>query len=235
MSYDQVLIDEIKTISQIRAAFYSYFSKVFREPVAEDFIGLTEKYSPHFEEFAGFSDSDLLKSSVDTLKLYVALEQSSPIDEHLNNLNRQFTSIFLLGRSSVPTSASVYISVEKLLKREPWEKVCDVYRLRGFKLPENFNEPEDHISMETLYLKKMSDLVVSLIEKNTLDNIEEILKEHKEFIDDNVLTWVEDFTALTVKQSNAAGSHLYGPVAILMAEFLKYDSELFNFNEPDEH
>ena len=225
MGYTQELTDEIKTVSQIRAAFYGYFSKIFREPVKEDFIGLTEQFLPHFERLAEFTDTDRTQKAIDGIKKYITAEKSlTNKDEYLDDLNRQFTSTYLLGRTSVPTSASVYLSPDKLLKGDAWEKVCKVYRARGFKMPESFNEPEDHIAMELLYLKKLSDLMIDLIDRSETDKTEEILKEQKTFIEEHMLTWIPYFAELTDKQSRA--SSLYGPAAIVMTEFLRYDSGL---------
>ncbi len=227
MGYAQELTDEIKTVSQIRSAFYGYFSKIFREPVKEDFIGLTEQFLPHFEKLAEFAGEELTRQAINDMKKYLEAEKSlTDKNGYLDELNRQFTSAYLLGRNSVPTSASVYLSPDKLLKREPWEKVCRVYRARGFKMPENFNEPEDHISMELLYLKKLSDLMIDVIDKGMTEKIEEILKEQKTFIEEHLLTWVPDFAELTQKQSKSCGSLLYGPAAAVMTEFLRYDSGL---------
>lgn len=227
MQCTKELLEEITTVSQIRAAFYSYFSKLFKEPVQEDFIGLTEQFMPHFKQLAEFVGSKEIDKAVKDMESYLKLEKSLKDQQaHLDELNRQFTGLFLLGRNSIPTSASVYLSSEKLLKREPWERACRTYRARGFKLPENFNEPEDHIAMELLYLQKLSDLMISVIEKDMTDKIEEILKEQKKFIDEEVLTWIPDFAKLTLKHAETSKAILYGAAGVIISEFLQYDSGL---------
>lgn len=223
--YSKEFIDELTTASQIKTAIYGYFYKIFRAPVDENFFGLTEKFIPSFKELAKIIDTPNMKKAIENLEKYENEEKNTKDKEALiHTLNIQYTGLYLLGMGSVPTSASVFLSPEKLLKSGPWEKVCRIYSSRGFKMPDDFKEPEDHIAMETLYMEKLNDLVLRLIKDNSFPEIKTALSEQSEFLREHVLTWVNDFAGMTAAKS--AEKPLYNGAALLLAEFVAYDLDL---------
>lgn len=224
-NYSKEFIDELTTASQIKAAIYGYFYKIFKAPVDENFFGLTEKFIPSFKELAKAIDTNNMEKAIENLEKYANEEQSAKDKTALlHSLNIQYTGLYLLGMGSVPTSASVFLSPDKLLKGAPWEKVCRIYSSRGFKIPTDFKEPEDHIAMETLYMEKLNDLVLKLINDNLLPEIKNVLTEQIEFLKENILTWINDFAGMTAAKS--ADKPLYRGAAMLLAEFIAYDLDL---------
>lgn len=225
LRYSQDFINELTTASQIKAAIYSYFYTIFQAPVNDTFLELTCKFIPSFKELGAIIDTDNMKTALVNLEKYNNDEQEAKDKTHfLNKLNQQYTSLFLLGLDGVPTSASVYLSPDRLLKGDPWVNVCQVYSLRDFKIPEGFNEPDDHIAIETLYMEKLNALTIKLINNNSFDDIPIVLSEQKEFLADHLLTWVKDFSEMTKLKS--ADKPLYCGAALLLAEFAEYDLEL---------
>lgn len=225
VKYSKEFIEELRTASEIRGAIYSYLYKIFKAPVEKSFLGLTEKFIPSFKELANIINNDNTNKAIEILEKYNSEEKNGQdTEKFLNDLNIQYTGLFLLGNNSVPTSASVFLSPDALLKREPWENVCKIYAKRGFKIPDDFKEPEDHIAMETLYMEKLNGLVITLIQDDMVDKIEAVLKEQKTFIDEQMRPWVKTFASLVAKKSE--NKPLYFSAAILLDEFLQYDSEL---------
>ena len=45
-----------------------------------------------------------------------------------------------------------------------WQKVKAIYKTRDFQMPENIKSPEDYISVEMLYMQKLSDLTGKLVD-----------------------------------------------------------------------
>lgn len=225
VQYSKEFVDELKTASEIRGAIYSYLYKIFKAPVEKSFIGLTEKFIPSFKELAKIIDNKNTDKAVETLEKYASAEKKAEdMEQFLNDLNIQYTGLFLLGNNSVPTSASVFLSPDRLLKREAWENVCKIYTKRGFKVPDDFKEPEDHIAMETLYMEKLNGLVITLLKDGMVDKVETVLKEQKTFIDEQMKIWVKNFADMVINKSE--NKPLYLGAAILLYEFLEYDSQL---------
>lgn len=225
MKYTEGFISELVSASRIRGAIYVYFYNVFKAPANESFLGLTGAILPYFKEFSLITGNENVKKAVSGLEAYAEEEKNlKNKKDFLNSLNINFTGLFLLGINGVPVNASVYLSPDGLLKGRAWEKVCLVYEKRGFVIPEDFKEPEDHIAIESLYMGKLNDLLLKLINENLTDKIKTILTEQKTFIDCHMLPWVKNFAAQT--REKGTGKPLYGSCATLLAEFLEYDSAL---------
>ncbi len=226
MNIDKEFLSDLEGASKLKHATYNYLYRVFAGVPEEDFLGVTKPFTMLIDELAQFLESENLKKAVATFTEYEKLETAATDKEKfLENLNVEYTGLFLLGGTSTPTSASVYLSPERLIKREPWERMVEIYRRREFKMPENFKEPEDHIAMQLLYLQKLNEVIITVINEEKYEYIEDILKEQQEFVNKELLSWVPQFAKAITSRASEKDS-LYYASAITLEEFLKYDSEM---------
>ncbi len=226
MTFDNEYLKELENASQMKQAVYNYLYRVFVNVPTNDFVGVTKQFNTLINELASFLDSAKLKEAVNVFNEYDKLESSATdIDKFLEKQNVEYTSLFLLGGSSVPTSASVYLSSDGLIKGNAWEKIVAIYNSRKFKMPEDFKEPEDHIAIELLYLQKLNEAVYTVIQDGTTEYIMPLLKDQKTFLDENILPWANKFADALAQKANKDNSLFYAS-ALVMTEFLQYDRDL---------
>ena len=212
-----------------RAAFYEFFSLAYRKPADEEYLGIITQFLPHFQALAGEVDIADLKTGAEGLTKFVGekivkAEKPEEKEELLNLMNRSYTSLFLLGASSVATAESVYLSPEKLLKQEPWEEVLKFYRQHSFGMPSSFKETEDHISMETLFMYFLAEHTAKELENGDEEKAESLITAQKDFLNNHILRWAPVFCDLVLSKK---GDHVVfiDVVTTLLKGFLAYDKE----------
>lgn len=209
-----------------RAAVYEYFSYVLKLPVEQEFIGLSKKYVEVFANLSSEYNNDDMAYGVEILKKYVELEESTKDTASLlEELNIQWTSIFLTGASNVPCSSSVAITGMEM--DAPWERVMEYYEIRGFKKPEDYTESDDHIAMELLFMREMNGLIIDMNNKGLDENIKDVLKEQYVFLNNYMYDWISSACREMASFCENTGFKypLYLAVSHLLLGFLSYDKE----------
>lgn len=209
-----------------RAAVYEYFSYVLKLPVEQEFIGLSKKYVEVFANLSSEYNNDDMAYGVEILKKYVELEESTKDTASLlEELNIQWTSIFLTGASNVPCSSSVAITGMEM--DAPWERVMEYYEIRGFKKPEDYTESDDHIAMELLFMREMNGLIIDMHNKGLDENIKDVLKEQYVFLNNYMYDWISSACREMASFCENTGFKypLYLAVSHLLLGFLSYDKE----------
>lgn len=209
-----------------RAAVYEYFSYVLKLPVEQEFIGLSKKYVEVFANLSSEYNNDDMAYGVEILKKYVELEESTKDTASLlEELNIQWTSIFLTGASNVPCSSSVAITGMEM--DAPWERVMEYYEIRGFKKPEDYTESDDHIAMELLFMREMNGLIIDMHNKGLDENIKDVLKEQYVFLNNYMYDWISSACREMASFCENTGFKypLYLAVSYLLLGFLSYDKE----------
>ena len=137
--YSSEFIDETKG----RGVVYEYLSYVLKLPVTKDFLGLSKKYAKVFASLGAECGNDDIIMGAEILNEYAVKEENTKdIDALLEELNIQWTAIFLTGASNVPCSSSVAITGMEM--DAPWERVMEFYAIRGFKKPADYTESTLH-------------------------------------------------------------------------------------------
>lgn len=204
-----------------RGAFYEFFALVFSKPADKEMLEVVKQFAPHFKMVADETGINELKGGSDKLEQFVAT--ISDDNEYMNELNRNFTSTFLLGGSSVPTSESVYRSQEHLLKQEPWEKVMEYYRKYQFGIPVSIKEPEDHVSIESLFMYFLANKCAEAIEQDNSEQADELINTQARFMHEHPLLWVPEFCDKVLAK---AGNYLFlSAIALLLKGFITYDKD----------
>jgi TorA maturation chaperone TorD len=217
--------EEIMSISQIirgRAAFYGFFSQTMRRPPTKELLNLIKSFIPHFQAVAVETEIDELQFGTKNLADFA--KTITDTQEYLNKLNREYTMLFLLGHTSIPTCESAYLSPEKLLKQKPWEEVMTLYGKYKLGIPVSFKEPEDHICIEFLFMSDLAGKCANALDSAD-DLAEELILAQKNFLHTHINRWVPEFCARIGSMTGHADTSLYNSVALLISGLLKYDTE----------
>lgn len=220
--YNKDFFDEIKG----RGAIYEYLSLALQLPVTEHFLGLSSKFAEVFAELGKMAENKDIIKGAEILKEYAQKEENCQNkDTLLEDLNIQWTAIFITGASSVPCSSSVAITGSEM--DEPWERVMEYYRIRGFKKPKGYTESDDHISMELLFMHEMCRLITTMQAKKLYANIHDVLKEQETFLNNFMQEWITDACNKMINFCETKNYEypLYLAIAYLTKGFLAYDKE----------
>ena len=227
MSFNQKLQEDLINSSILRSAFFNYFFRVFNNIADENFIGVSEKYLTYFNDLKDYVESNEYNNACQMFEEYINNEKNAVnIQDFLQRLNIEFTSLFLSGMGNIPASASSYLSSDGLLKGEEWEKVVKVYKMRDFQMPDSIKAPEDYISVEMLYMQKLSDLIGRLAEDGDINLLKATIDDQINFSSNHILMWIDMFADAVYSKSITLNSKLYASTAVIMKHYIKYDIEL---------
>lgn len=227
MPFNQELQEDLINSSILRSAFFNYFYRVFNNVADESFIGISEKYLTYFNDLKDYVENDEYNNACSMFEEYVNDEKNAVnIQDFLQRLNVEFTSLFLSGMGNIPASASSYLSSDGLLKGEEWEKIVSVYKMRDFQMPDSIKAPEDYISVEMLYMQKLSDLIGKLAEDGDINLLKAAVNDQINFSSNHILVWIDMFSDAVYKKSATLNSKLYASTAVIMKYYMKYDIEL---------
>lgn len=227
MSFNEELQAELINASILRSAFFNYFYRIFNGVQTDEFLGVSIKYLSYFNDLKEYIEDEEYNNACDLFEKYVENEKNlTNREDFLQRLNIEFTSLFLSGMGNVPASASSYLSSDGLLKGEEWQKVTAIYKARDFQMPENIKSPEDYISVEMLYMQKLSDLIGKLADEKDYNLILSAINDQIDFAEKHILVWIDLFANAVYEKAMTLNSTLYSSVAIIMKHYIKYDIEL---------
>ncbi len=227
MSFNEELQAELINASILRSAFFNYFYRIFNGVQTDEFLGVSIKYLSYFNDLKEYIEDEEYNNACDLFEKYVENEKNlTNREDFLQRLNIEFTSLFLSGMGNVPASASSYLSSDGLLKGEEWQKVKAIYKTRDFQMPENIKSPEDYISVEMLYMQKLSDLIGKLADEKDVNLILSAINDQIDFAEKHILVWIDLFANAVYEKAMTLNSTLYSSVAIIMKHYIRYDIEL---------
>lgn len=227
MSFSEELQVDLTNASILRSAFFNYFYRIFNGIQTEEFLGVSSKYLSYFKDLKEYIEDEEYNNACDLFEKYVENEKNlTNKEDFLQRLNIEFTALFLSGMGNVPASASSYLSSDGLLKGKEWQKVKAIYKTRDFQMPENIKSPEDYISVEMLYMQKLSDLTGKLVDDKDYNLTLATIEDQIEFAEKHILVWIDLFSNAVYEKASTLNSSLYASVAIIMKHYVKYDTEL---------
>jgi TorA maturation chaperone TorD len=221
------LSTEFATFMRGRVAFYKLFSTVFKEPPDTEGLAFIISGTEYFKALAEGSEITDLKNGsdlfYDTSKV-VSEQILKNVDKVLTELNIAYSELFLLGSYSVRYTESSFLSKAGLWKQKEWEEVKEIYLRNNFAIPTTFNEPEDHIAIELLFMSALSNLTAQSIEKQDYEICLQSINAQTTFLQQHILKWIPNFCDKVVKKSVNVNTYLiYRALAMLLKGYLAYD------------
>ena len=202
-------------VADARRMAYMFFADVFSTEVTEDFVANMAS----FEAVEGSKLAEFVKS----------LEESDFV-RITQDLRSEFCALFLnMSAHPVFTSESVYLSGNHVIMQEQRNQVLDIYRFYNLAVDkDSFDWPEDHISMEMLFMAHLCELESELCHMASVASAEDesisidsrlasIVSAQKAFFEDHLDRWAPMFAD---ELSQYAGTLFYKGVAEYLEEFL---------------
>ena len=100
MELDENIQTALKDLLYGRASMYEFLALIFKEPVKENFKGLSAKFLPVLKNIVQ-EDDENLKKGITLLEEYIAYENEKDESELCHIFNKTYTSLFYLGMNSV--------------------------------------------------------------------------------------------------------------------------------------
>lgn len=209
-------------VADARRMAYMFFADVFSTEVTKDFI-------------AGMASFGAVEGS--KLSEFVTMIGESDLDQATQDVRSEFCALFLnMSAHPVFTSESVYLSGNHMIMQEQRNQVLEVYNAHHLSVDkESFDWPEDHISMEMLFMAHLcqleSDSCRSLMEEAGDDlalaasRLDSAAAAQKAFFTEHLDQWVPMFVE---ELSRYAETLFYQGVAEYLGEFLDGERELLN-------
>ena len=195
---------------------------------------------------AGFYFKPLTQEQIDTMAQtdYSGFGEGEPLlEEGFNDITRflrkrhtgtrqmlaiDYTSSFggahtYEGRTAVPY-ASVFMSKEGLLSQGPRAEVFKVYTRNLLRVTDT-STPDDHLSFLLEFLAVMSDRAADALREDRLDDYRACLEESRDFINNHILSWLDDLAEITNKLIEA---RFYRGVLKVTKGYLLMDLETIN-------
>lgn len=211
---------ERSLVAGTRCMAYSFFADVFSTEVTKEFV-------------AGMASFEAVEGS--KLAEFVSMLDKSDLDGVTQDVRSEFCALFLnMSAHPVFTSESVYLSDNRTIMQEQRDQVLDIYRFYKLSIDkDSFDWPEDHISMEMLFMthlcKQEGVLCRQALELGSSDEsscidsrLAFIAKAQKTFFDEHLDRWVPMFIE---ELSRHAETLFYKGIAEYLEEFLNGERE----------
>lgn len=210
-------------VADARRMAYVFFADVFSTEVTKDFI-------------AGMASFEAVEGS--RLAEFVAMLEETDLERITQDVRSEFCALFLnMSAHPVFTSESVYLSGNHVIMQEQRDQVLDIYRFYGLAVDkDSFDWPEDHISMEMLFMahlcKLESDLCRDAVESEAKGDpvsvgsrLASIASAQRSFFQDHLDCWAPLFVD---ELSRYAETLFYKGVAEYLGGFLDGERELLS-------
>lgn len=202
-------------VADARRMAYSFFADVLSAEVTKEFVA-------GMASFEADSGTQMAKF-VESLK-------GSDLDEVTQDVRSEFCALFLnMSAHPVFTSESVYLSDNHVIMQEPRDQIVDIYRSYKLAVDKEFDWPEDHVSMEMLFMAHLCRMESELCEsaseasdESIDERIESLGKAQKAFFSEHLGRWVP---MLADELATHAKTLFYKGVAEYLHEFLEDERE----------
>ncbi len=200
------------------AAMYAFIARLYRQEV--DQVLLDQLITLNFT-----TDIDVPEVAEGYQMMDTFLK--SPGDSPVVDLAVDYARIFLgcgpkQGEGAFPYE-SVYTSHRGLIMQEARDEVVAVYRNEGMVRDESYNEPEDHIAFELVYMEYLCSRMQEALQNNDDDLALSYLDKQRDFLNKHLLNWVPGFCD---DVERIAGSDFYKALAKITVGYLKMEQEL---------
>lgn len=207
-----------------REVCYAVLSDLFLLPPAEETYDKARVLTLFFEDMEK-DESSIFYDGLQHLKMFLDKRDKMSLAEREdlhNKLLLEFTRLFCIG-NAVAMSESVYFSPAHLTMQEITGEIYFLYKRYNFDMKNTSNEPSDHIAYELMFMSFLSKAIALCIEKDKVEECNELLSVQRDFLDKHLIRLAEQFTKATIEVPESV--EFYGPVAYIMLGFIKSDRE----------
>ncbi len=213
--WSKEMSQETIAINAGREVYYSFLSRMYIETPNESIYELLNTVKPYLLEIG--DEGKVLVDFIDNRNSLTDEEKK----EHDLDILRGYTRFFCLGTVAT-VSESPFTSVHNLVMDDSRDDALKYYRAWGYEMPNEVNEPEDHIAYELMFMSYLARKVRNNAETD-VDIANKALETSKEFLEKHLLNWVGLFVKQIEDYDEA--KQLYTPLGLFMLNFLQADKE----------
>lgn len=137
----------------------------------------------------------------------------------LEQLIGEYTRLFIgPNKMPAPPWESVFRTEERLLFQESTLEIRRCYLKYNFLPLEYPHVADDHLALELDFMASLSSLAEKAYSDGDFNQLQEILKDQKEFLENHLLLWIPEFAQ---KIQESATHYLYPNMTGLLNEFLR--------------
>lgn len=206
----------LKQVLASRSAFYLMLARFYQRPLEE--AEIEQMAGTDYTQFA--EGDDALAEGFNDITRFLRKRNTGTRQTLATDFTMTFDGVGALEEKVAVPYASVFLSEEGLLSREPRNEVFRLYKKEALRLRQGVNLPEDHLSFELEFLSVLSDRAACALEDADSDAAASALKTSSEFITGHILTWFGLFSDLAGRMLE---TRFYRGVLKITEGYLKMD------------
>lgn len=211
---------ELRDLMRSRANMYNMLSRAFIQETDETF--LSELKRMRFPQNTGNAEVD---DGYLDLYSFLRRTEESVIDDLAVDYARTFLGAGTMEARAAYPFESVYTSPKGLLMQDARDETLAIYKSEGLAevLHNSFNEGEDHIALQLMFMREMALRTASALENDDEERCVRYLLTQRNFLNDHILDWALTWAKDVPKYAKQG---FYPAFARLTAAFLQEDAEL---------
>lgn len=202
---------------------YSFLSRTYLESVSDSYFAMLNDLLPRVMAMAD-GENEKLKNGINGLKKFAEerkLLSGKVLNEFDTDVLRDYTRIFCLGGMSVPTSESVYTSLQGIEMQESRDDIRRLFSESKIKISRRSNEPEDHAGNEmhimAAYYSIAAEALAEQDEKKISSAVANMLYVHEKHFSCWIASFAEKIRAIASK------TNFYSHIADFTEGFIAED------------
>lgn len=145
-----------------------------------------------FEEVPFGADQDDVVKGMGLIQVWSQSVWNRDPSAAVAGLESDYLRLFIgAGKVMAPPWESVYFNQERLLFQEQTLQVRAWYRRYNLQIEKLYNEPDDHIGLELVFLAQMAQLGLQAIEQQDTTQLAKLLCDQQIFLSEHPLRWVQ--------------------------------------------
>jgi len=160
------------------------------------------------------SVNDPMDEGFELLESWIETNRNRPIEDVREELNVEYTNLFVGPRPPVLPHESYYRADTDFLG-EGLASVTKSYRAAGWSSPDDYEEEDDFLAVELAFLR-------NLIERQRAGQVETVGFE-RVFLEEHVTEWIDDFVA---DMREEADRGLFLAAALIVQGLVQFEDEI---------
>lgn len=237
MEISKEIKDSINNLYDIKSNLYGYFYMLFSNSFNEDFIGVSNIIYSTIEvlkDNINHKYSHDLEIALTLLQRAITLEEDCISQEskqaYINEIKNQYNSIFIKEKNINEIASIENKQLRIILEKDyEWNELLNDYKGDIQELRNNNRRIEDFISIELLFIHKISEIIKNSIYTESDYSLITNMKAQLEFLKVSTLYWTTLFKNVIKEKSKDVNNNLFLAGAILLEIFANFDSISLDF------
>jgi TorA maturation chaperone TorD len=176
-----LLTGEALTFSLLGRALYSEPDRAWLQSLAADDI---------FAEAPLGNEQPDVQAGLLLLQDWTLRQRDAMNDEAFEALKADYTRLFQgPGKVLAPPWESVYFSEERMTFQQQTLDVRNWYRRFGLQAVRLYQEPDDHIGLELIFVSHLAQRSLQALEQNDIAAFETLIAAQRDFLTAHLLKW----------------------------------------------